>query len=444
MNKRLFLLILYFVPLTIYGQEQWTLKKCIEYGLKNNRNTAIYENEKRAADAKAKEALAAYLPSVSLTGTLDDNLKVQETIIPAGVFGPTDTRIAFSKKFNTNATAQLDQTIFDKSLLTGLKANKYNYQQSELNQQKSQETIIYNISTAYYQIFVYREQLNLLKANQETYRQQMAISELQVKKGVTLQKDLDKITVDFNNSVSQIRVAESDITLAENQLKYEMGYEINGLLPLEDLPEENSTATAALTLNSMSFSAAALTDYQLSQVNTKLLEIDHKRIQAGIYPKITAYARYGAVGFGDNLGPAFKELSPFSAVGLKLNIPIFDFFKRNAQSNQAKYKYLNAIENLKIDDGKYQLDFENAKTKLIKAQSNTGNDKRNITLAQSVFNTTNLQYQKGVTDLTDWLTAQNSLKEAQNSYLSSLYSLYQARIEMEKAGGTLRLFYTSL
>jgi len=437
-------LILYFVPLTIYAQEQWTLKKCIEYGLKNNRNTAIYENEKRAADAKAKEALAAYLPSVSLTGTLDDNLKVQETIIPAGVFGPTDTRIAFSKKFNTNATAQLDQTIFDKSLLTGLKANKYNYQQSELNQQKSQETIIYNISTAYYQIFVYREQLNLLKANQETYRQQMAISELQVKKGVTLQKDLDKITVDFNNSVSQIRVAESDITLAENQLKYEMGYEINGLLPLEDLPEENSTATAALTLNSMSFSAAALTDYQLSQVNTKLLEIDHKRIQAGIYPKITAYARYGAVGFGDNLGPAFKELSPFSAVGLKLNIPIFDFFKRNAQSNQAKYKYLNAIENLKIDDGKYQLDFENAKTKLIKAQSNTGNDKRNITLAQSVFNTTNLQYQKGVTDLTDWLTAQNSLKEAQNSYLSSLYSLYQARIEMEKAGGTLRLFYTSL
>lgn len=444
MNKRLFLLILYFVPLTIYAQEQWTLKKCIEYGLKNNRNTAIYENEKRAADAKAKEALAAYLPSVSLTGTLDDNLKVQETIIPAGVFGPTDTRIAFSKKFNTNATAQLDQTIFDKSLLTGLKANKYNYQQSELNQQKSQETIIYNISTAYYQIFVYREQLNLLKANQETYRQQMAISELQVKKGVTLQKDLDKITVDFNNSVSQIRVAESDITLAENQLKYEMGYEINGLLPLEDLPEENSTATAALTLNSISFSAAALTDYQLSQVNTKLLEIDHKRIQAGIYPKITAYARYGAVGFGDNLGPAFKELSPFSAVGLKLNIPIFDFFKRNAQSNQAKYKYLNAIENLKIDDGKYQLDFENAKTKLIKAQSNTGNDKRNITLARSVFNTTNLQYQKGVTDLTDWLTAQNSLKEAQNSYLSSLYSLYQARIEMEKAGGTLRLFYTSL
>lgn len=444
MNKRLFLLILYFVPLTIYGQETWTLKKCIEYGLKNNRNTTIYENEKKAADAKAKEALAAYLPSVSLTGTLDDNLKVQESIIPAGIFGPTDTKIAFSKKFNTNATAQLDQTIYDQSLLNGLKANKYNYQQSELNQQKSQETIIYNICTAYYQIFVYREQLNLLKANQETYRQQMAISELQVKKGVTLQKDLDKITVDYNNSVSQIRVAESDITLSENQLKYEMGYEINGTLVLDNLPQENSTAATALTLNNTSFAVGSLTDYKLSEVNAKLLDIDQKRIKAGIYPIITAYARYGAVGFGDNLSPAFKDLSSFSAVGLKLNIPVFDFFKRNAQSNQAKYKYLNAVENLKIDDGKYQLDFQNAKTKLLKAQSNTENDKRNISLAQSVFNTTNLQYQKGVTNLTEWLDAQNSLKEAQNSYLSSLYSLYQARIDLEKASGTLRLFYTSL
>lgn len=438
MNKIL-LLILYFVPLAIYGQEQWTLKKCIDYGLKNNRNTTIYDNEKKAADEKAKEALAAYLPSVSLTGTLDDNLKVQESVIPAGVFGPEEVRVAFTKKFNTNGTAQLDQTIFDRSLLTGLKASKYNTKQAELNQQKSQETIIYNISTAYYQIFVYQEQLNLLKSNQETYSRQMQISGLQVKKGVTLQKDLDKITVDYNNAVSQIRVAESDITLSENQLKYEMGYPISGTLELDSLVTQHTTA-----LPLKDFSAAGLTDYQLSAINIKLLEIDQNRIRAGIFPKLTAYARYGAVGFGDNLGPAFKELSSFSAVGFKLSIPVFDFYKRNAQYNQARYKHLNAVENLEIDNGKYRLDFENAKTKLIKAQSNTENDRRNITLAQSVFNTTNLQYQKGVTDLTDWLNAQRSLKEAQNSYLSSLYSFYQAKIDMEKAGGTLRLFYTSL
>ena len=56
---------------------------------------------------------------------------------------------------------------------------------------------------------------------------------------------------------------------------------------------------------------------------------------------------------------------------------------------------------------------------LISRRGNRGRhdaSKRNVALAQSVFNTTDLQYSKGTTDLEDWLIAQNSLKEAQNNY----------------------------
>lgn len=445
MNRKYLLLTLCFFPCSLFAQQNWNLKACIEYGLANNRSNTIYANEKAAADAKAKEALAAYLPSVSLNGSLDNNLKVQETVIPAGLFGPTDTRVAFTKKYATNATAQLDQTLFDQSLLTGLKANKFSKQQAELNQYQNQETIIYNVSTAYYQILVYREQLNLLLANKETYSKQMAVYTLQVQKGTVLQKELDKVTVDYNNSVSNIRVAESNIVLSENQLKYEMGFPMSGTVKVDSIAARDmqlpSVASAALK---NSFSADNRTDYKLSVVNAKLDEIDEKRIKAGIYPKLTAYAKYGAVGFGDNISPAFSTLSPFSAVGLKLNIPVFDFFKRNAQYNQARYKRLNAQETLKQDEGKYQMEFENANTKMLKEQSNIENNERNIQLAQSVFKTTDLQFQKGTTDLTDWLNAQNSLKEAQNNYLTSLYNYFLARIDLEKAGGTLKTFYNSL
>lgn len=445
MKRKDILFVLCILPLSISAQDTWNLRTCIEYGIKNNRNSAVYENEKKVADAKAKEALAAYLPAVSLTGTVDDNLKVQETVIPAGVFGPTDTRVAFTKKFSTNATAQLDQTIFDHSLLTGLKANKYSRQQSDLNLIKNEETIIYNISTAYYQIFVYREQLELLHANQETYLKQMEITKLQVDKGILLKKELDKVTVDYNNSVSQVRVAESDLSLSENQLKYEMGFPFDGTLKVE---QSASVISPELPVSSLSgtesFSVMNRTDYRLAEVDAKLMDIDQKRIKSGIYPKLTAYVRYGAVGFGDNLSPAFSTLSPFSAVGIKLNFPILDFFKRNAQYNQAKYKSRNALETLKLNEGKFRMEFENAKTKVSKEQSNVANNKRNIELAQSVLTTTDLQYRKGTTDMTEWLTAQNSLKEAQNNYLNSLYNYLLAKIDLEKAGGTLKTFYTSL
>ena len=224
MIKKIFFIFLPFLPLGLSAQTKWDLKQCVVYGLENNRNSTIYENEKLGADAKAKEALADYLPKVGVTGTLDNNLKVQESIIPGGLFGPNPIKVAFTQKYNTNGVVELDQTIYDQGLLNGLKANKYNMKEADLNIRKSQETIIYNISNADFQIYVYREQLALLKKNLAIYLKQIAVFKLQVEKGVTLQKDLDKVTVDYHNAISQVRIAESNKILAENQLRYEMGY----------------------------------------------------------------------------------------------------------------------------------------------------------------------------------------------------------------------------
>ncbi|MDR2269487.1 MAG: TolC family protein [Sphingobacterium sp.] len=445
MRKEIYIAALAFLPMCVSAQTSWSLKSCIEYGLTNNRNNVIYANEKLAADARAKEALSAYLPTVSLDGGIDNNIKAQTSIIPAGVFGSTDTRVAFTKKYNTTATAQLDQTIFDKSLITGLQANKYNLEQADLNIKKSKETIIYNVSNAYFQTFIYFEQLSLLNSNLETYQKQKDIIELQVKKGTKIQKDLDKIVVDYNNALSQIRVAESNQTLAMNQLKYEMGFPMDETIQIDKSAAQN--ALTPISINSSDKNGLQLdnlTDYHISQVNLKLLEIDEKQIRDGMYPKLSFFARYGAVGFGDNLGQSLKVMSPYSAVGVKLNFPILNFFKRNAQQNQAKFKRMNAEENIQLNKGRYLLDYENARTRFIKEKSNVENNLRNIDLARSVFQVTDLQFQKGTTDLTDWLNSQNSLKEAQNSYLQSLYNLALAKVDLEKATGNLHLFYKDL
>lgn len=232
MNKKFIILLIFSFWLNANAQENWTLKQCIDYGLKNNRNNTIYANQKRAADAKAKEVLADYLPQVSLTSSIDNNLKLQQTVIPAGLFSEDEMRVSLSKQYNMNTVAQVDQVLYDQSLIIGIKANKYNKQQAELNIHQSQEAIIYNISTAYFQIFVYHQQLELLNFNKETYEKQIGIYRLQVDKGTVLQKDLDKVSVDYNNTVSQIRVAQSNQQLAENELKYEMGYPITDPLPV--------------------------------------------------------------------------------------------------------------------------------------------------------------------------------------------------------------------
>lgn len=442
MYKGIITLLLLSLWLNANAQESWALKQCIDYGLKNNRNNVIYSNEKLLADAKAREMLADYLPRVSVNSTLDNNLKLQQSVIPAGVIGPNELKVSLTQKYASNAVAQLDQVLYDQSMIVGLKANKYSKQQSDLNQQQSQEAIIYNISTAYIQIFVYTQQLKQLQDNKETYEKQINIYRLQVTKGITLQKDLDKVNVDYNNTNSKIRVAQSNLTLAGNELKYEMGFPIN-----DSLTVDLSTAPNALaaTINSTTnFSPGSRIDFRLSQLNLKALEIEKSRIKAEVLPKLSAYFRYGAVGYGDNLSGAYKELLPYSTVGLKLNIPLLDFYKRNARYRQAEINQINAGERLKLSEGKIQMEYQNAYTKYLQAQANVETDKRNVALAESVFKVTDLQFQKGTTDLTDWLNTQNSVKEAQNNYLSSIYSCYLARIDLEKAAGTLKTFYNTL
>lgn len=441
---RSFLLLLLLLPMMANGQPVMSLKNCIEYGLSHHRSTVVYANESLAAQAKAREVRAAYLPAVNLTGSIDDNLKVQETVIPAGLFSPTDTRIAFTKQYSSNITAQLDQTIYDQSLITGLKANAYSKQQALLNEEQNAETIIYNVSTAYYQIFVYRQQLQLLQANLESYRQQLEITQLQLSKGVITEVDVNKIQVNYNNTQSQVLVAESNLALSENQLKNAIGFPVSETLVIDTEVGAMPVERLAPLADPAAFSVFNRTDYKLTDVNISLLSIDQKKIRAGAFPRLSAYARYGGIGYGDNLNGSFSSMTDFSVIGLKLNIPVFDGLKRNAQYHQAKYKLVNALENQRLEKENEQLEFENARTKLVKAQSGLENDQRNVDLAQKVFQATSLQYQKGITDLTDWLNAQGSLKESQSNYLNSLYNFYLAVIDLEKAKGTLKSFYTSL
>ncbi|MGX5690948.1 TolC family protein [Arcticibacter tournemirensis] len=441
--RKTLLMILAISTLSLQAQERFTLKKCVEYGLKNHRNNTIYANRKIAADAQIREALAAYLPQISVSSTLDDNLNLQETTIPAGILGPEETRVAFSQKYSADANARLDQMIFDKSLLTSLKANKYHRKSAELSSVQSQEGIIYNVSNAYFQILIYRQQLNLLRANKESYEKQIEIFRLQVEKGVAIESDLNKVRVDYNNTLSQIRLAESNVQLTENELKYEMGYPIDNSL-LIDTALISSMPTLLSPAGNPGFIPSSKTDYQITATNVQLLKIEEDRIRAQGLPVLSGYALYGQIGYGDNIRQSYKDLDPYSAIGLKLSIPLFNFYKRNAQHAQARVERLNAEENLKLDEEKYKLEYQNARTKLSQTQINMESDRRNITLAESTFRLTDLQFQKGVTSLVDWLNTQNSLKEAQNSYLESLYNYFLARLDLEKAAGSLHSFYNSL
>ncbi len=440
-ERILSVLSLLMVSTSLFAQTKLSLKACIDYGLKNNGNVRIAQIKEGIAAQQSREALSSYLPQVNANGMLDDNLKLQSTVIPAGFLGSTeDRRITLGTKYSSNISAQADQVIFDQALLTGLKANKPNIANAALNAQKVKENIIYNVSNSYYQVFVTTQQIALLKDNLDKTQRILGTLQLQLENGVIKKVDYDRTKVSLNNIKSQLTLAESNLTLAQNQLKFQMGMPLSDQIELTDNPLNKPFQI----YEPGRFDASVLSDYKIQKTNMVLQGIEKDRIKAGYLPKVSVYGRYGFQALGNNLGASWGNWFGYGAVGLKLSIPIFDSFKRDAQWKQADLNLMTLNEQLKLNVQNYELQNNNASTQLQKARVNLSNDESNVSLAREVYEVTTLQYREGTIPLSDLLNAELSYKEAQSNYINSMLSYYQAQLGIEQSQGSLTAFYSEL
>lgn len=213
-----------------------TLKQAINYGLEHHPTVRIYSMQKQQARQAAKEQLSNYLPQVNLSSSLDYNIELQKTVIPEGTFGPGTPKqiVAFGQKYNSALSGQVDQQIFNMSLISGLQANTPNNELAALSEEENRQNIIYNISNAYFQIITIKKQLDLLYANKERFEKILNVTSLQSEMGVAKKVDVKQVQVNLNNVQTQITNLENNLSLSENQLKNNMGLPIDANIEIQD------------------------------------------------------------------------------------------------------------------------------------------------------------------------------------------------------------------
>jgi outer membrane protein len=120
-----------------------------------------------------------------------------------------------------------------------------------------------------------------------------------------------------------------------------------------------------------------------------------------------------------------------------MKVPIFNGFALKAKTEKANLelqKVLNQTESLKISiDG----EVENAKNNFIVAIATMDNQKKNMALAENVYNQTKKKYEIGTGSATEINTAQLDLQTAQTNYITALYEAIIAKVDFFKATGKL-------
>ncbi len=180
-------------------------------------------------------------------------------------------------------------------------------------------------------------------------------------------------------------------------------------------------------------------EFQLLNIGAELNEFNIRRYKLSKLPTVSGFVNYSknAQRKTFDIFKVGAQWFTTSLLGLKISVPIFDGGARNARIEKAKLerqKTMNNIEQLKLS---IDNDVEQARIKMKNALATMESQKRNIQLAEQVYNTTKLKYEQGLGSNQEIYNAQTELKVSQNNYYSSLYDAISAKIDYLKAAGKL-------
>ena len=425
--------------------QEFTLRQCIDYAFVNNSNIKMSKYDVNTARRKVQEQIGTALPQVTASGGVTDNLELNTTLMPGQLFGyPDGTFIPLKNgtQYSVSTGVDVDQKIFDASFWVGLKSAKISSEQAALNLRKTKESTGYSVCTSYFKALILVKKCDVLKEIADAAAKTLESTQTKFDCGAAKKIDVDKIRVTYHNDQSQYQQMELSFKQAMNNLKYAMGMPVDSNLSLADTSIADEAGVVAVpTVSGNAYEDR--TDYQLEKVNLRLEEAGRNKNIAGYMPSLSFTASYSYKTMPDEL-TLRDDWYESSSIGLNLNIPIFDGFQRHAKVLQSKYGIEKAMENIRYTEQSIKLDISNYETALKDAVDNIKNEKENLELARGVYANMQLSYRQGTGSFIELVDAENSLREAQNNYFDRMLSLYNARIDLEQASGTLIKFMESI
>ena len=429
--KKLALGILTVASTLAYSQQTVTLKQAIEFALQNKADALKAKLDITNADAKILEAKAGALPKVTGNANITYNPIIQEIALGGQTFKMGQPWVAV-------AGVQLQQALFNQQVFIGLKAAKSTKEFYQLNANLTEEQIIERVSNAYFQVFTAQEQKNTLESSYSSTEKVRNVIKSLYDNGLSKKIDLDRTNVNLTNIETNIKQSNNGITQAENALKFYMGMPIETKI---QLVQEDMAVTPHLLDETVNTDER--TEVKVLLKNKELLEYQKKATIANYYPTVNLTANYNWQGLGEkfpltNGSSKGVMWSDYSAIGLGINIPIFNGFATKAKVQQNQID----IDKLEIDikDTKLGLDqaYQNAKAQIENSLATLESQKANVKLAEDVLADTKSNYQYGLATLTDLLDAENSLVQAKNNYTRAILDYKIAEVQYYKSKGELK------
>ena len=467
-----------------------SLQQAVEYALKNKSTVQAQRLNEEIAKARVGEIRAIGLPQVTAGTGVTDNIKLQKSLVDFGAFagpnGPLEgasltpnqltqvqagqtvtlapaygervsagpQAIAFGLRWQGSAGIQGSQLLFDGSYLIGLKAARVYEQLAVKQTQQTEIETVEAVQKAYYGVLVNRERFGLLGRNVERldtiYRQTAAI----YREGFVEKLDVDRLQVQLTNLKVEQQKTQRLVDLTVALLKFQMGLNQQQPVELTDKLDAAMVESTQAPVGGAAFNYGDRIEYATLETQRDLADLDVRNKRAGYLPRLLATGGYGFVGSDPTAKGLLEFRGPdsrfaatgfpnqnwfgFANVGLQLQIPVFDGFAKHYALQQAKLTARTVNYGFTTLQQGIDLQQTQSRTSLENSLDVVKNQKANLALATDVARVAKIKFQEGVGSNLEVITAETDLRAAQTNYYSSLYDALIAKVDFEKAQGTLK------
>lgn len=451
MNKKnILLLCILFIYLPGFSQEKKTesysfsLKQSLDYANLNQAEVLNAGIDEEIAQAKVREIIGIGLPQLNAGVDVKYFAKLPTSLIPAQFFGGRSGEfmaISFGTNYNMAPSIDASQLIFDGSYLVGVQAAKVYMQLAQKATEKSKTELTATVSKAYYSVLINEEHAKLIDINIERSKKLLSDSKVLFENGFIEKIDIDRLTVLNNNLLSEKEKIQRLIELSYYLLKFQMGMDVTASLSLADKLSEIDFKSVLIPSGNFDYSKKI--DYSMMQTLKSIKELDLKRYKVAYLPSIIAYGSLSTQAQRNTFdffhtGPGLaNKWYPTGVIGAKLSIPIFDGLQKLRRINQASLEVKKTENNMKMLSASIDLQIESAKTSMLNSINSMETQKKNMELAEEVLKVVKTKYEEGVGSNIEIINAEAAQKEARINYYSALYDAIIAKVDLEKATGTL-------
>ena len=398
-------------------------QQAIQYN-KTLKNSALAMEK---AQYQLREAIAAGLPQISSTMDYSNAMGAKLSIRFMEDAPPTEIPIKPTSNFNL----QVGQLLFNAPYFVGIELAKLGKSLTGLNYEKSEQQLLSQVTSGYNLVLMSGELLDLLSKNvvnlKEIHRKTAAV----VRVGMMEKTDLDQLEVQIAALENTVNSTERQYEMAQNMMRLLLGLE-----PGQEYSIKGDLNQALTLLNSTApgqFMADMNPDYKLLSMQEKLTEKQIKMAYASFFPTLTSfYSRTEKI-----LKPDF-DMSPKNMIGLNLSIPLYSGGQKMAKVRQAKTD-LETMRNsralladqLGVQERQLQFNLKNAGETYL-------NQVKNLEVSRRVYSSMKLKFEQGLISGLELVTADNNYLRAETDYLSAVYQLLQARVELDTLYGNMK------